>query len=90
MNATKESASGGRRSVLDEAAAAIRAMHRKEMLDRKTTVRIVDRFKGIVVPVQPFCCPECGCREYRMVCGMRECSWCRGKGRIPGRAAGAP
>ena len=66
--------------MLDEVAALIRAMHEQDMLDRKTTIRMVDRFEGIVVPEQPFCCPECGCREYRVICGMKDCSWCQGKG----------
>ncbi len=90
MNATNKRLWSGRRSVLDEAVARIRAMHRADVVEREPSVRLVKRFAGIVVPRQPFCCPECGCRRYQMVCGMRECSWCRGKGRILGRAAGAP
>jgi hypothetical protein len=90
MNTTSDSTSGGRRSVLDEVAAYIRAMHKQDMLERKSGIRVVDRFEGIVVPEQPFCCPECGCREYKVICGMKECSWCQGKGRILGRPKGSP
>ena len=30
---------------------------------------------------QPFRCHLCGCTESRRVCGMDECTWCKGYGR---------
>lgn len=90
MNRANESPASRPKSLLDLAVAQLRAMYKQEKLNRRVTVRFIKPFAGITVPVQPFCCPECGCRQYRMLCGMRECSWCHGKGRLLGRAGGAP
>jgi hypothetical protein len=89
-NTTNITASGRPKSVLDEVAAQIRAMHKQDMLDRKTTILLVDRFEEIVVPEQPFRCLECGCRDYRIICGARHCSYGQGRDWILNRPKGAP